>query len=371
MIWISCIAISYLIFILWMIIGWYHIPVFNPSKNKNPNTKITVIIVARNEENNIPRLFQSLKNQTLSKTNFEVILVDDHSEDATVSIANEWKEDHFTVLKQAENVTFLHKKQAIEQAIEAAQNDVIVLTDADCWMHKDWLMNFAVYFDENCPKAVLAPVQFSSHKSFFRQYQEMEFASLMATTASFVGLKKPLMANGANIAFLKSAFREVNGYQGENTTSGDDVFLIHKLKEKFGSNAIHFLKNKSSVLFTEAQATLKDFVQQRIRWTSKNKHYKDAATLAVGFYIYGINLFILLSWIFVAFKPSAYWLLLPFGMKIVTDFIYFAIYFKFSKQYHLLKYYLPIQILNTIYVVAIVFLSAFSSYEWKGRKWKI
>lgn len=363
-------AISYAFFIILMQIGWRKVkpavPAFTASLEK-----ISVIIVGRNEEKNIARLFSSLTLQTLPKENYEIIFVDDQSEDQTIEEVRKWENESIRILELEKSVTHLHKKNAIEQAIAMAKYDIIVLTDADCWMGKNWLMSIADYMTNHGPKALLAPVQFSNEKGLFQRFQQIEFASLMASTASFVGLQQPIMANGANIAFQKAAFFAVNGYKNDDVTSGDDVFLVHKLKKHYGKNAIHFLKNAEAIVFTQAQATLYDFIQQRIRWTSKNKHYKDWITIFTGFYIYFFNLFVLFSWIFVAFYPEKWYFLFPFFSKLVFDAWYFLSYFRFSKQLRLLMYYLPVQILNTLYVVGIVALSLFSSYEWRGRRVKI
>lgn len=353
-----------------MLLGWIRIKKFK-KEQLTVKEKLTLVIIARNEAHNIKRLFNAINNQSLDKNNFEVLFIDDHSDDATVVEAERWKGDNFRILRQETTVTFLHKKQAIEKAISVAQNDTIVLTDADCWMHQNWLLHIAQYIEIYKPVALLAPVQFADKSGFFQRFQQVEFASLMASTASFVGLQNPIMANGANIAFSKNAFYEVNGYKNDDVTSGDDIFLVHKLKKRYGKNAIHFLKNKAATVYTEAQPTIRDFIQQRIRWTSKNKHYTDWTTLLVGLYIYSYNLFVFFSWIFVLIFPSKWFFLLPFLSKLLFDGIFFVVYFTFSKQLKLLRYYFPIQILNTLYVIGIVFLSAFSSYEWKGRRWKI
>ncbi len=370
MIWISIIAFSYFFFICWMLLGWTRIQKFE-NKQLTVTEKLTLVIIARNEAHHIKKLFDAINNQSLDKNNFEVFFIDDHSDDATVTEAERWKGDNFTILQQEKSVTFLHKKQAIEKAISLAQNDTIVLTDADCWMHQNWLLHIAQYIEKYKPVALLAPVQFSDKPGFFQRFQQMEFASLMASTASFVGLQNPIMANGANIAFSKKAFYEVNGYKNDEVTSGDDIFLVHKFKKKYGKKAVQYLKEKEAIVYTDAQPNWHDFIQQRIRWTSKNKHYTDWTTLLVGLYIYSYNLFVLFSWIFVLIFPSKWFFLLPFLSKLLCDGIYFLVYFSFSKQLKLFRYYFPIQILNTLYVIGIVFLSAFSSYEWKGRKWKI
>ena len=69
--------------------SWKSIPGFIPG-NRLPATKISVIVPARNEQENIGSLLQALQEQTYPAALFEVIVVDDHSTDETVIVAQKF-----------------------------------------------------------------------------------------------------------------------------------------------------------------------------------------------------------------------------------------------------------------------------------------
>ena len=83
-----------------------------------------------------------------------------------------------------------------------------------------------------CLKMLLAPVVFSRTKSVFGQLQELEFMSLIAASAGAASVGLPIMCNGANLAYRKNAFEEINGYGADQKfASGDDMFLLMKIRK--------------------------------------------------------------------------------------------------------------------------------------------
>src|SRR5436309_2696283 len=132
--------ILYSILIIYFWLSWRSIPEFILPAGP-ASTKISVIIPARNEEANIGVLLQALQQQTYPRELFEVIVVDDHSEDDTVAVVKQFKE--VKLLSVASNNINSFKKKAIETGITAATNELIVTTDADCRAPADWLQTIA------------------------------------------------------------------------------------------------------------------------------------------------------------------------------------------------------------------------------------
>ena len=77
-----CVLFLYVFLIYFFIKGWKNIPNFEYLGNKN--ISVSVIIACKNEENHLPNLLKTLKSQTY--TGFELILVNDHSRDATKQV---------------------------------------------------------------------------------------------------------------------------------------------------------------------------------------------------------------------------------------------------------------------------------------------
>ena len=120
--------IPYAILISFYRAGWNGLDLFQ-AKGQDPDQKLSVVIAARNEEENIGNLLSSIAIQTYPQHLFEVVVVDDHSTDNTIAIASRFS--FVKIIKlQFDNINS-YKKKAIETGIAAASGDLIVITDAD------------------------------------------------------------------------------------------------------------------------------------------------------------------------------------------------------------------------------------------------
>ena len=133
------------------------------------------------------------------------------------------------------------------------------------------------------------PVSFNHQSTFFNQIQTLEFLSLIASGAAAIGLNKPIFCNGANMAYRKADFLELNNFENDEAVSGDDVFLLHSVKEKY-KDAIAFAKDENATVLTDAVQTAKGFINQRKRWTAKTSGYKDFASIYSSFLVLFTNL---------------------------------------------------------------------------------
>ena len=151
-------ALIYAFIVLYMCKGWSVIPYFNNS-NAEINTSVSVIIAARNEEDNIKRTIEAILNQNFPKDKLELIIVDDHSTDRTAEIIKSYEDRGVKLLQLAVGDALnSYKKYAITKAIEMSTGDIIVSTDADCRMGRDWLRTIVGYFEENDSYMVSSPV---------------------------------------------------------------------------------------------------------------------------------------------------------------------------------------------------------------------
>jgi len=364
------IAIPYFLLILSFTIAWIRLKCFSPSV-KPLSTKVTIIISARNEEKNILNCLSDILMQDYPKTFIEIIVVDDHSEDNTADIVKSFiqncvfKNIHLLELKN--NSLGAGKKNAITAAIEMADGDLIITTDADCRMGLKWLSSLVNYYEMEHPQMVAAPVCFHKTVSVFGNMQSLEFLSLIVSSAAAINLKMPIMCNGANLMYEKKIFIEVNGFEGNmNYHSGDDVFLMYKFNHH--QKKIDFLKSFDACVFTEAKTTLREFFIQRKRWVSKAKGYKNYSAIFVSLLVFFINLFLFTGFISSMLIPGFIWLaLLFFGIKFLVDLPLMTVASAFFKRKNLLWYYLPVQIINIIYVPLMSFAGLFGKTEWKGR----
>ena len=101
---------------------------------------------------------------------------------------------------------------------------------------------------------MVAPVKFLYKPNFITNFQILDFMSLQGITAAMVNANKYTMCNGANFAYTKHVFNEINGFENiNNIASGDDLLLLYKIKQKY-PNKIGYVFNKNAIVETYGYA---------------------------------------------------------------------------------------------------------------------
>lgn len=357
---------SFLIIYYWL--AWKSIPDFTPTA-LSPQIKISVIIPARNEEENIGQLLQALQKQTYPAALIEVIVIDDHSTDRTVAIARQFSPVKLIQLK--DDGINSYKKKAIETGIAAATGELIVTTDADCLPTKDWLKTIASFKEEKQSVFIAAPVVIDSNSSFLEIFQGMDFMVLQGITGAAVYKKKLSMCNGANLSYEKKTFHQVNGFTGvDHIASGDDMLLMHKIWKQV-PDKVHYLKSRAAIVSTKPMKTWKTFFNQRIRWASKAKSYDDKRIFAVLLLVYLFNLSFLVLAV-AGFFCHYYWIYLG-GLwlaKTIIELPFIISVASFFSRQSFIKYFFFFQPVHILYTIVSGLFGQFGKYEWKGRKVK-
>ena len=358
----------YALLILFYWQSWKAIPEYVPSI-LSPSVKISVIIPARNEEENIGQLLQALQEQTYPSSLFEIIVVDDHSTDATAAIVQQHQSVKLLQLK--DNNINSYKKKAIETGIAAATGELIISTDADCIPTKDWLMLIAAFKEEKKSVFIAAPVDINCDSSVVGMFQAMDFMVLQGITGAAVSKKQMSMCNGANIGYERKAFYDVTGFSGvDHIASGDDMLLMHKIWKQ-NPDKVHYLKSKDAIVSTAPTKTWKAFFNQRIRWASKATGYDDKRIFAVLLLVYLFNLYFLVLAI-AGFFCHHYWLYLV-GLwvgKTIVEFPFFISLANFFNKQWAIKLFFLFQPIHILYTIISGLFGQFGKYEWKGRKVK-
>src|SRR5690606_13105424 len=249
---------------------------------------------------------------------FEVILVDDESED-NYRITN--YELSISLIKNIRESNS-PKKDAIETAIEVAKHNWIITTDADCLVQKNWLASIDAYIQNENKRMVAAGVCYLPQSGFLHAFQNLDFLSLQGATIGSFGLDKPFMCNGANFAYEKKFFLELNGFDGNsNVASGDDVFLLQKAvlkdKKEFG-----FCLNNESVVATKSENSWNNLFQQRVRWAAKSTGYSSWFGKLTAIAVFSMNVTWITVFILCFFKRfNLDAIALFFGLKFFIDFL--------------------------------------------------
>ena len=350
-------------------VGWIKIRIFKPSRRKGV-TKVSIIIAARNEAHQIAKTIDDILSQNYQSALYELIVIDDHSEDKTAEIVRSYADRNVKLVQlNEEQAINSYKKKAIETAIGLASGDLIVTTDADCRMGNAWLETVVDYYETTGYKMISSPVAYFEEKSVFEEAQTLEFAYLIGLGAATIGNGNPSTCNGANLAYEKAAFISVGGFKGiDDLASGDDELLLQKMAETY-KNSIGFLKNTNAVVYTYAKATLGEFIQQRKRWASKSTRYKSKLVMALGVSVWLFNLSIILNAVLAMFFPleSLPFLIFELVGKFLIEFIFLNRVLAFFNRKRLL-WWLPIfNALHIVYIVYIGVAGNSSKYNWKGR----
>lgn len=355
--------------------GWKKLPVFDCDTDvaANKNVFMSIVIAARNEEENIAVCLEDLCKQDYQSGNFEIIVVDDHSTDHTSLEVQRFKQRNanISLLNLAEQPSSASgKKAAVTAGVEQARGELIITTDADCRFSCGWLSCIVEYYSQHHPKMISAPVAFMPQNFVGGKFMELEFISLVTAGAGALGLKKPLMCNGANLVFRRDIFLELKPFQeAEKWASGDDMFLMQTIRKKYGSHAIHFLKSSGAIVQTKAPAGVKEFIMQRIRWGSKTRAYPGSFTAVVAAIVFMNSLMLLGGTVFLVFSSA---LILPvlagWFLKISSDALLLYQGCTFFQRRRLLIWFIPFQIMYVLYIILGALLAGASGYVWKGRK---
>lgn len=364
------VLVVYFVCVVVFALGWKLIPdlTFKENKNCSEFTFISVVIAFRNESANLDGIIKSLKQLEYPKNYYEVILVDDHSNDGSFEKAG-------ILCSQAENFRLVQlesnlkgKKAALQHGVEIAHGEICAFTDADCLVSNGWLNEInSFYLSNKKPDLIIGIVDLFPARTILCKIFRIEFLSLVLAQAGLASLKKPVMCNGANLSVKRSSF--LNNLSPQNhIASGDDVFLLHQFKKE--GKSILVLKSQQHVVYTSPPKSLLDFIRQRVRWGSKTPYYTDSDTILLALLILGVNLFLIAGFVAGIAKMSVLPLLAGLFVKISADMLLFFAgnkFFKFNFQL------LLIPIIDVLYPFYILFTSILiikKPFDWKGRSIK-
>ena len=262
---------------------------------------VTLIVPFRNEAANIPDLVSNLLK--ISYKNLEILLVDDHSTDGSADLLRkDLKDKHeVKILRSLNN----GKKSALEYGVNAASGQIILCTDADCSFPELWIEKMITPFQNPAVQLVAGAVMVQGTDKFLDVFQSIDWASILLTTNYSFAIKRPLMCSGANLAYRREAFLQVNGYDGNREIkSGDDEFLLKKIHITYGEESCFYFSSSEVLVTTKPEVSWHALINQRVRWASKwRAHFSVLHALSA----------------ILAFGSQLVWLgslfLIPFGKK--------------------------------------------------------
>lgn len=351
-----------------VIIGLFAIGILFLSKKRDDKIKpISVIIAARNEEEHIEKLVSALSEQTYPKEMFEVIIVDDRSNDKTFEICKKLMKSHnWLNLMQVkeENPKLAGKKGALDHGIRNAKYDILAFTDADCLPRKGWLSAInALMTDDTDFLCGYSPLIVEN--KLLSGLKNLERASIFAVIAGSFGLDLGITSVARNQIYRKSLFMRSNGFEGiGHIRSGDDDLLLLKMNSNIRKRK--FMFDTYGVVPSFDKTSKEEMTDLETRRASKWKYYPvSIKALSLLVMLYYICLIIALPFaIFGDIRWTEY--LIVLGSKIFVEFILLFTYLLKQKELKLLNYFALAELLYVPYFIYFGLKGTFGKYSWKN-----
>lgn len=361
------IAFLYIFIITHLLTSWNEISEWETSDSFTPDTRISVVIAYRNEAHNLQDCIESILKNQYPKPLFEIICVDDHSQDGSRAIVQQFQSKRLISIGLDED---FGKKAALTKGIRQASGQIIVTIDADCTAPRKWLHQISSYYSYTKKRMIVGMIELEGKKNTLEYFQIMDTCGVMGLHAAGIHNKTHYLANGANLAFEKSLFEEVLPFEGGDYASGDDIFFVNKVAS-INPDDIGFLKCKEAVVVGKAETTWTSFRQQRKRWATKNKAFAKGIYKWMTATIWLLSVSIIVNLLLIPFTEalSLFVALTQLLIKGTMDFLYLQNMCAYFKKSKVLSLFIPAFLLQTTYIFAGgIFALKGGTYSWKGRK---
>ena len=329
----------------------------------------SVVIAARNEAESIRATVESLLAQNYPKDCYEILVIDDHSTDATKQILDGIAATSSNLRAFSAPDGIAGKKQALKHILQHASGDFLLFTDADCTLGENWIETYIayasthkgnLYFGNICPNI-------TSKSSFVEKCAALDFIGILGVQNGLAEIGLPFSCNGANMCITKE-FYKTNYKTNETFSSGDDVFLLHTAKQ-IDTNSIHFIQNKQATVGTNVPRTISSFFNQRCRWASKAGGYKDKVSIIVALIVYLYCFALTTACGFACFgnKLAFVCFIFLFLVKLCIDSILF---FTTRSHFNSASYIwlaVPFEFVYFFYITIVPIASIFHTTKWKER----
>jgi len=373
--WFILLAIAYAAMLLYAamvllaISGWQKL---TTSEHSEPTTGVSILVAARNESENMEKIIHDLTVQVFPEELMEIIVIDDNSEDDTLGKCQLLKKK-YPQLKILSNRNSPGKKGALQTGISEAAFLLIATVDADCRIPSEWLRSMICNWEGGSTRMLLGPVVLHPTKTLFHRIQSLEMLAIMGLTGGSSYYNRPIMANGANILFDKRSFDEVGGYGNDGNPSGDDVFTMLRINDKW-PGSVRFVKDSGAAVRTDPQKTFADLWQQRKRWISKKSGYSNFHVRASALITYAANATGLMALTVCIVNFGSCWadrLLWLLLIKTILDLMLIRTVKRELLPDCSILIIIPAEIFIVTYVTLLGMVGNVRKYVWKGRSIRV
>jgi cellulose synthase/poly-beta-1,6-N-acetylglucosamine synthase-like glycosyltransferase len=325
---------------------------------------VSIVVAARNEQNNIRRCMESLDKLIYPEGKLEIILINDNSTDSTLDKIENFivGKSRFRCITTKKNVGNLKgKTNALANGLESAAGEIILTTDADCSVSPTWALSLASFYQ----KDVGMVCGYTSQESYsaFSGMQSLDFLYLLTVAGGAMNFNVPLSCIGNNMSYRKTVYNEIGGYENIPFSVTEDFKLLKTIFNLNKYKIIYPLEPEAHVISRPCE-NINQLYWQRKRWGIGGLDSDPAGffVMAVGFITQVCILLTPFIFSFVALNLMIF--------KLAIDFLFLYPSLKklnLTKSY---KYFFVFELYFIIYVIALPFMVLFSrKVIWKGRKY--
>ncbi|SNR78573.1 glycosyltransferase [Flavobacterium sp. ov086] len=287
---------------------FYYLGVFGkfafakPQEITSKKLPISVIVCAKNEEENVKKFIPLLAEQDYP--DFEIVLIDDASSDETLEVFEEFEKQYANIrlVKVQNNEAFWgNKKYALTLGIKASKKDYLLFTDADCYpTSKNWITAMTSQFTMNKTIVLGYGGYEKVERSLLNKVIRFETVLTAVQYFSWAKIGLPYMGVGRNLAYKREEFFNVNGFIDHiQVRSGDDDLFINQAANK-ANTAISY--TPESFTYSKPKETYKEWFTQKRRHTSTAEYYKFFDKMQLGLFFSTQLLFFLLVILLLSFQ---------------------------------------------------------------------
>lgn len=334
-----------------------------PQLTEDQLPSVSVVVAARNEENNILSCLESLNNLIYPADRLELIIVDDASTDSTGSIIKDFikAKPIFQAIRLEENQSgkLKGKVRAMAEGIKISSGEIVLTTDADCVVNPLWTKTIASYYSNEV--GVVNGFTSQNAKSAFSGMQAIDFIYLLFIAAGTINLGKPVSCIGNNMSFRKKAYEETGGFEKLPFSVTEDFLLLNSI-QKLKSYKVIYPVNKDSLIISKPASSFSGLFNQKKRWAVGGI---DTPPLGLNLMLWSFltNLFLIMT----PFFFSAGWFYLLIFKVAIDFFVLMPVHQKLGLQKNL-KYFLVFEIYYIVYVIVLPFVVLFNKkVKWKDR----
>ncbi|HEY6952179.1 MAG TPA: glycosyltransferase [Bacteroidota bacterium] len=325
---------------------------------------VSVVIAARDEEENLPHCLESLSHQSYPASKFEIILANDNSTDGTSAVCDRFAREHpnFSSFVARNEEGLPGKPNALAQAIEKARGEVILITDADCVVPATWIEFTARRFSDDV--GLVGGITLQRANNAFEGMQSLDWAYILGIAASSAALGNPLGSIGNNLSFRKKAYEQVGGYKNIKFSVTEDYTLVQAILRTRKWNFLYPI-DENTLVESRPCPTFRSLLQQKHRWGKGGLDMKVWGLLIMAI---GFSLHAALLWHFVWFSIASTAAVLL--VKFIADYAFLYQILIRLKRTEELKYFYWFELYYTCYVLFLPFLVFFGgNVIWKGRRY--